>query len=49
MSLVKVMVSSFSIKRNINGKRPTEDKLIGVEDTMAEILWSKYFTEAHGL
>ena len=42
VSLVKGTVSVFSTKQNIDIKRSTRDNLIGVDETMYNILWSKY-------
>ena len=46
--LGKGVVYSFSTKQNINGKSSIEDELIGVDDSMAKIIWSRYFIEAQG-
>ena len=42
VSLGKGTVSVFSTKQNIDIKRSTRDNLIGVDETMYNILWSKY-------
>ena len=46
ISLGKVAVSSFSTKQKINVKSSKESELVGVDDNMANILWSRYFIEA---
>ena len=46
--LVKGAVSSISPKKRINGKISIDNELIGVEKSMAKILWSRYFIEAQG-
>jgi hypothetical protein len=48
MSLGKGAVTSFSTKQKINGKSSTEDELIGVDDAMPRILWTKYLIETQG-
>ena len=48
MSLGKGAVTSFSRKQKIQGKSSTEDELIGVDDTLPQALWTKYFIEAQG-
>ena len=48
MSLGKGAVMSFSRKRKLQVKSSTENELIGVDDTLPQVLWSKYFLEAQG-
>ena len=48
MSLGKGAVSRLSTKQKINGGSSTEYKLIGLDDAVTKILWSKYFIEAEG-
>ena len=48
MSLEKGAITSASNKHKIQGKSSIEDKLIGVHDTLPQILWTKYFIEAQG-
>jgi hypothetical protein len=48
MSLGEGTVTSCSTKQKINGKSSTEDELIGVDDAMPRILWTKYLSEAQG-
>ena len=46
--LGKRVVPNFSTKQNINGKISTEDDLIGVDNDVAKIIWSRYFIYVHG-
>ena len=48
MSLGKGAVPSFSTNQNKKGKIYIEVKMIGVDDDVAKILWSRYFIEALG-
>lgn len=48
MSLGKGMTITLSRKQKINGKRSTESELIGVDDALPHILWTKYFLECQG-
>ena len=48
MSLGKGAVTSASNKHKTKGRRSTDNKLIGVHDTLTQVLWTKYFTEAQG-
>jgi hypothetical protein len=48
MSLGERAVTSFSKKKKINGKSSTEGELIGVDDAMPRILWTKHLIEAQG-
>jgi hypothetical protein len=48
MLLGEGAVTSFSMKQKINGKSSTEDELIGVDDAMPRILWTKYLIKAQG-
>ena len=45
MSIIKGDINNLSAKNNINIKKSTEYKLIGVDDTMPNILRSEYFIE----
>ena len=47
MYLGKSKLSSLSNKK-IYGKISTQEKMIGVYDTMGNILWSNYFIETQG-
>jgi hypothetical protein len=48
MSLGKGAVTSTSNKHKIQGRSSTDDELIGVHDTLPQVLWTKYFIEAQG-
>jgi hypothetical protein len=48
MSLGKGAVYSRSTRQKLNTKSSTEAELVGVDDVMAQILWTKYFLEAQG-
>ena len=48
MSLGKGAITSASNKHKIQGRSLTDDKLIGVDDTLPQVLWTKYFIEAQG-
>ena len=38
-------ITSFSQKQKISGKSSTEAELNGVDDTLLQILWIRYFME----
>ena len=48
MSLWKGAVTSTSNKHKIQGRSSTDNELIGVHDTLPQVLWTKYFIEAQG-
>ena len=48
MSLRQGGVTIFSRKQKIQGKSSAKDDLIGVDDTLPQALWNKYFIKAHG-
>jgi len=48
MSLGKGSVYSSSTKQKINARSSTEAELIGVNDAMAMILWTRHFLEGQG-
>ena len=48
MSLGKGAVYSTSTRKKINTKSSTEAELVGVNDIMPQLLWTKYFMEAQG-
>ena len=48
MLLGKGAVTSASNKHKFQGRSSTDDKLIGVHDTLPQVLWTKYFIEAQG-
>ena len=37
-----------STKQNLNTKIPTETEIVGVDDSMPEICWTRYFISAQG-
>ena len=47
MTLGSGAIMRFSWKK-INSKHSTESKLIGVDDTLPQILWTRYFVESQG-
>ena len=48
MSLGKGAVYGTSKKLKLNTKSSTEADLVGVDDIMPQVLWTKYFMEAQG-
>jgi len=48
MSLGKGSVLSMSTKQKLNTKSSTEAELVGVDDAMPQILWTRYFLTAQG-
>ena len=48
MSLRKGSVYSASTRQKINTKSSTEAELVGVDDVMPLILWTRYFLDAQG-
>jgi hypothetical protein len=48
MSLGKGGIYSRSTRQKLNTKSSTEAELVGVDDLMPQILWTKYFLEAQG-
>jgi len=48
MTFGKEAVYSSSSKQKINTMSSTETELIGVNDKMGQVLWTKYFLEAQG-
>ena len=47
-SLGKGAVSSISSKQKVNSRSSTEAELIGIDDVISKVLWSKRFIEAQG-
>ena len=47
-SLGKGAVASISTKQKVNSRSSTEAELIGIDDVISKILWSKRFIEAQG-
>jgi hypothetical protein len=48
MSMGKGSVYSRSTRQKLNTKSLTEAELVGVDDVMPQVLWTKYFLEAQG-
>jgi hypothetical protein len=48
LSLGKGGVFSLSVRQKLNTKSSTEAELVGVDDTMSLIIWTKNFLEAQG-
>jgi hypothetical protein len=47
MSLGKGSIYSASKRQKLNTKSSTEAELVGVDDVMAQVLWTRYFLEVH--
>jgi hypothetical protein len=48
MSLGKGSVLSMSKKQKINTRSSTESELVGADDTVPGVMWTRYFMEAQG-
>jgi hypothetical protein len=48
MSLGKGAIYSRSTRQRLNTKSSTEAELVGVDDVMPQVLWTRYFLEAQG-
>ena len=48
MSLGRGMAMSYSWKHKINTKSSTEAEIVGVDDSLAYILWARYFLQEQG-
>jgi hypothetical protein len=48
MTLGKGCISSDSLKQKVNSRSSTEAELIGIDDVVSKILWTKRFVEAQG-
>jgi hypothetical protein len=48
MTLGKGIMYGTSTQQKINTKSSTEGELVGVNDVMPQVLWSRYFLEAQG-
>jgi hypothetical protein len=48
MSLGKGAAYSRSMRQRLNTKSSTEAELVGVDDVMPQVLWTRYFLEAQG-
>jgi hypothetical protein len=48
MSLGKGAIYSRSTRQKLNTKSSTEAELVGVDDVMPQVMWTRYFLEAQG-
>ena len=48
MTLGRGAIQSISRKQKLNTRSSTEAELIGVDDNMAQVIWTKHFLEAQG-
>ena len=48
MTLGKGVICSVSTKQKVNSRSSTEAELIGVDDVISKVLWTKLFIEAQG-
>jgi hypothetical protein len=48
MYMGKGSIYSRSTQQTLNTKSSTEAELVGVDDVMPQVLWTKYFLEAQG-
>jgi hypothetical protein len=48
MTLGKGVIYGTSTRQKLNTKSSTEAELVGVNDVMPQILWTRYFLEAQG-
>ena len=48
MSMVNGSVLSVSKKQNLNTRISTKNKLIGEDDALPQMLWTKYYIRAKG-
>ena len=48
LSLGKGTIYSTSKKQKLNTKSSTESELVGIDDIMPQILWTRYFLSAQG-
>ena len=46
MTLGKGAVYSTSMKQKLNTKHSTKSKVVGVDNVLPQVIWSKYFLEA---
>jgi len=49
MTMGKGAVISMSVRQKINTKSSTEAELVGVDDAMSQIVWTRNFMEAQGI
>ena len=47
-TLGKGAITSISTKQKVNSRSSTEAELIGIDDVISKVLWSKRFIEAQG-
>jgi len=48
MSLGNGIICSMSTKQKVNTRSSTEAELVGVDDIISKVLWTKLFIEAQG-
>ena len=48
MAMGRGFVLSMSRKKNLNTKISIKSELVGADDTVLQMLWTKYFLEAQG-
>jgi len=48
MTMGSGVITAGSTKQKLNVKSSTEAELVGVDDYMAQVLWTKYFLDAQG-
>ena len=48
MMLGKGMAYSTSSKQKLNTKNSTEEELVAIDDSMAQVLWTRHFLAAQG-
>ena len=48
MSLGNGIICSMSTKQKVNTRSSTEAELVGVDDVISKVLWTKLFIEAQG-
>ena len=48
LTLGSLAITSFSRKQKIDAKSSTEAELIGVDDDLSKILWTRYFMKSQG-
>jgi hypothetical protein len=48
MSMGKGIIYGTSTRQKLNTKSSTEGELVGVNDVMPQVLWTRYFLEAQG-
>ena len=48
MSLGKGVVYGSSVRQKLNTRSSTEAELVGVNDVMPQVIWTRYFLECQG-